>query len=1097
MTEVLVPPTAQFQRGEPTNRGESHLPTHWWVQGLALAERAALPAWPDVATVSARGQRRLERWKKKFDLAESGQFARRLDALGLTEEQLLVLLSEERAELADRAGPPPRWAELTEAVLEHMPQSTIVQVPDLPEEQTWQAGLTMVVAPFIRFAAEQLVNAVRAEGHDLHTDIHALRGSFVTALTSTLVTLASRTLVLELNVLRVTDRLTGDTPQQRFWSFVEHFSQRAEFAALLTEYPVLGRLLAQAVGYGLDAWLELLRRFTADRDALVEQLFGGVDPGVVVEVAGDRGDTHQRGRAVALLRFANGMQVVYKPRSQAAHVHFNSGVEWLNARMPSLDLRTLTVLERDGYGWVEYAEHLPCTDRSALHRYYHRQGALLGLLYALDGADFHFENLIASGDQPVLVDLEALLHPRMEQPGHALYSDDPAAVALQGSVTKVGLLPSLVFGENGTVLDMGGAGGDAGATMPFTAAGWESAGTDQMRLIRQNPTFPGSKNRPRLAGEDADPSEFANDLAKGFRAAYETIRHGREEFASDVLSRFRGVELRVVARATRVYGSLMLESTHPDVMRDALDRDRILDLLWAISRDDPARERLVISEQADMWQGDVPLLAVYPESRDVWTTNGERFPDMLATTSLAEAAEKLQQLGPRDRETQEWIIEASFASRMASTDGLILPDVAGEDETVAAPGTPTPTDRQRALDAARAIGNRLIDSAYRDGTRVGWLGMTFVNESRWQVQPISYDIYSGYSGVALFLSQLADITGEQRYADLARDAIAPVQTFAEELSGVTLKMFSASAFGGFAGAAYALVHVAANLNEPELLTPVEQLLTLITPTAELDTLYDVIGGCAGGVVAALAIHEATGSTAALDLAKACADRLIETAHPQPGGVAWESSIESTQPLAGFSHGAAGIGWALLRYAAATGERAAAETGLAAFSYERNAYRADIGNWPDFRVVGGRPPVVDEPAMHAWCHGSPGIGLARVDSRHLDHPQVAADLDRALQSMIAAGPQSSHSLCHGQLGNLELLTLAMTNKPNLTAVRAHWGAAALDLLARSGPICGTPGGVATPGLMSGLAGIGHGLLRFAEPDRVPSALLLHAPRSRSC
>ena len=37
--------------------------------------------------------------------------------------------------------------------------------------------------------------------------------------------------------------------------------------------------------------------------------------------------------------------------------------------------------------------------------------------------------------------------------------------------------------------------------------------------------------------------------------------------------------------------------------------------------------------------------------------------------------------------------------------------------------------------------------------------------------------------------------------------------------------------------------------------------------------------------------------------------------------------------------------------------------------------------------------------------------------------------------------------------------------------------------------GTPLEVESPGLMTGLAGVGHGLLRLAAPDRIPSVLLL--------
>ena len=46
-----------------------------------------------------------------------------------------------------------------------------------------------------------------------------------------------------------------------------------------------------------------------------------------------------------------------------------------------------------------------------MRRFYHRQGALLALLYVLDGTDMHYENLIAVGEQPVLVDVETLFHP--------------------------------------------------------------------------------------------------------------------------------------------------------------------------------------------------------------------------------------------------------------------------------------------------------------------------------------------------------------------------------------------------------------------------------------------------------------------------------------------------------------------------------------------------------------------------------------------------------------------------------------------------------------------------------------------------------------
>ncbi len=44
----------------------------------------------------------------------------------------------------------------------------------------------------------------------------------------------------------------------------------------------------------------------------------------------------------------------------------------------------------------------------------------------------------------------------------------------------------------------------------------------------------------------------------------------------------------------------------------------------------------------------------------------------------------------------------------------------------------------------------------------------------------------------------------------------------------------------------------------------------------------------------------------------------------------------------------------------------------------------------------------------------------------------------------------------------------------------------------GWLCGTPSNVETPGLMTGLAGIGYQLLRLANSAQVPSVLLLAPP-----
>jgi lantibiotic modifying enzyme len=81
-----------------------------------------------------------------------------------------------------------------------------------------------------------------------------------------------------------------------------------------------------------------------------------------------------------------------------------------------------------------------------------------------------------------------------------------------------------------------------------------------------------------------------------------------------------------------------------------------------------------------------------------------------------------------------------------------------------------------------------------------------------------------------------------------------------------------------------------------------------------------------------------------------------------------------------------------------------------------------------------------------------------------------------------------------LGNLELVLAAAQTWPGSSwAKEAQFLAGAiLNSIRRDGWLCGNPLAVESPGLMTGLAGIGYGLLRCAEPSRVPSVLSLAPP-----
>lgn len=59
---------------------------------------------------------------------------------------------------------------------------------------------------------------------------------------------------------------------------------------------------------------------------------------------------------------------------------------------------------------MEFIQYKECNSIEEVRNFYIRQGEYLAILYLLNATDFHYENIVASGEFPYLVDLESLFH---------------------------------------------------------------------------------------------------------------------------------------------------------------------------------------------------------------------------------------------------------------------------------------------------------------------------------------------------------------------------------------------------------------------------------------------------------------------------------------------------------------------------------------------------------------------------------------------------------------------------------------------------------------------------------------------------------------
>ncbi|MFH9686679.1 type 2 lanthipeptide synthetase LanM family protein [Streptomyces sp. NPDC017413] len=1005
----------------------------------------------------------------------------------------------------------PGWAVFAREAVASAPRDVVVADRPYPG----LSGFGPVVAPFVDAAVRRLRDALAKDGSAVGgpavgglvngsrtgraagpaAESPAAEGSsplladFRGQLTRRLSRIAARTLVTELHESRRLGRLSGEGSEERFRDFVRRTARRDGLALLVTGYPVLARLLATACLNAGDAFAEMAARLAADRHLLTPSGVlgdragspeggrgGSAGPGALTGVEAGAGDSHRGGRSVMLLRFADGARLVYKPRPLAAHRHFNALAEWFGALSGAPDLRVLRVLDRGEYGWAEFVEERPCASAVETRQFYRRQGALLALLHTLDGTDLHHENLIACGPHPVLVDVETLFHP----PLGPARSADPAARALHDSVHRVGLLPQLLVGDT-TALDMSAIGGGRAASSPIETADWADAGTDRMRLVRRAGRFTESANRPRLGGVAADPSAYTEALCGGFRAGYTAISDHRSELlGSDGLLRiFAGDEVRVVPRPTWTYTTLLDESTHPDLMRDAAERHQVLSLLRTPLLGMPALPGVEDEEVAELWRGDVPVFGTRPGGTELWSGTGRTVPGQpgvgpVGPTGLARVEAKVRAMDTVDRQDQERIIRAAMVSTSPEPPHRAAPG--GRSRSAA-----TAPEPEQLLSAARSVGDQLVSLAYRHERRTNWIGLELLGERYWRLTPMAADLAGGYTGPALFLAQLAALTGASRYAEAAREALAPVPGLLDTLHGRAdeLGSLGSGAFAGLGGIAYALTEVGTLLGDREVLDQTGPAVRLSCAASTAEDGHGVRGGAAGGLVSLLAVHRATGRPEAWRGAERCAERIAAAPLPRTGG---------------FADGAAGIGWALLRFAGAGGDARHRSAGLAALRRATaGANRVTSAGAPHGATAGpvhgsASEAAAGAPAGPAWCDGVAGIALAIADSPDaLADPELSGWLAARSGELAGIGPLADDSLCHGESGLLELL-----GHHALPAARPAWMRRAGTLLAsadRAGPQCGTPGRVPHPGLLTGLSGIGHGLLRAGFPDRIGSALLL--------
>ena len=308
-------------------------------------------------------------------------------------------------------------------------------------------------------------------------------------------------------------------------------------ALLFQRFPVLPNLWRLAICQWRGHVIEVLQRARKDGPALARFFSSNFFQRTITNIRLNLSDTHNGGRSVALLEFSDGHRIIYKPRSGKSELAWSALLALMNRNGFQPKLQVPRILLRKGYYWMEYAQPASCASRAAVCRFFERMGALIAAAYLLKAVDCHRENVIAAGENPVLVDIDALWHvsplTRTQSPVDLLY--------------RTGFFP-----------------------------------TSKRKSLQSRSSVLGKATTgthlARITDHPVSAARYPNEIVAGFARAWVCIlgTPGRRTAFLRIVRRILAQERRWIYRATATYATILRTSIQPSALLSATAREAFL-----------------------------------------------------------------------------------------------------------------------------------------------------------------------------------------------------------------------------------------------------------------------------------------------------------------------------------------------------------------------------------------------------------------------------------------------------------------------------------------------------------------------------------------
>ncbi|QMT22179.1 type 2 lantipeptide synthetase LanM [Bacillus velezensis] len=887
--------------------------------------------------------------------------------------------------------------------------------------------------------------------------------------------LAGKTLIHEFH--QTFDEFDQKNESKNYDIFSERLKNSAFVEEILNNYPVLQGLISRSTSDFIRFTISIIKHWVNDYKK-IQQKFN-LSFGKMRKINMNAGDVHNGGKSVVIIEFENN-KLVYKPRSLEIDVFYEKVIDYVNQYYQT-NLKTPLSLDQGEYGWQEYVQSEPCDNIEQVRNYYYQFGMHLGFIYAFQGSDFHFENIIACRDKPVLVDLETLFQSSL------FFSEENkenvnlmASAQVNKTILKSALFNYMSFPEDNGLTNIGGLintenqKGEKEEVLHIK--------TDKISMRKKQYLFKRGRNLPVYKNKVAECFEFEREFIEGFKRIYFILKE--DLYIRNLIRDLNYAPIRIIVRPTYVYASFLETLLHPMYLKDYGERIRVLSFIKDAYTKYEVFDSISPFEIKDMMIGDIPYFnapisekRVYSNSIHVVDTG------IMKQSAKQEVLTRLANMSEEDMHQQVSLINMALSSTAANLDIIYKNQI---DDFV--PGYFKNDIQIKELIQIET--DCILKQAIESEKYLQWVSIVSAPNGTLSVGPLSFGLYDGLAGVGLYFSAYDFIYNDEKVKSVLRKIVNSINQIYEH----SIYKTNFSAFYGSSSYIYFVnkMRDTGLYSENEVNSMCKAYLEKLRQETGQITHTDFIGGLAGILKVVIQLGRYHRTELMEDTARAVCKEICKRAIQNRNEAYWKSDADENIVLAGFSHGITGICYALSEYYAhieASGE--VLRLIESALKYEDKFFDIKINKWRDNR----KNELDYSSAM--WCHGSCGILLGRsriyenVDGRiHVGYINESLD-DTLLNGNFH---RQGYSLCHGTMGNIDVLhaikelSLFKNRKQEIENTINIWVNHFKDTLLKNGWQNGIRNDHSGLGMMLGKTGQLYALLRLVNKE-IPTPLAL--------